>query len=95
MVFTAKLRRHKNIWNMWRQAARTGGLVMGVQFHWVTGNDYVTDPLEPFQVKALRDHQDVLLEVIAGDVEPIEEALAILPKAETLRLNPGSSKRRS
>ena len=62
MVFTAKLLRGSPIWRLWREHARTGGDVMGVQFRWAAGNDYVTEALTLEQITALRGANGVVLE---------------------------------
>ena len=62
MVFTAKLIKGAPIWRLWRDHNRVGGQVMGVQFHWVAGNDYVTEALTLEQINALRGNAGVVLE---------------------------------
>ncbi len=77
MVFTAKLLRGSPIWRLWREHARVGGQVMGVQFHWVAGNDYVTEALTLEQINALRGNAGVVLEGhghgdVVVPVQPVE-----------------------
>jgi hypothetical protein len=73
MTFTARLKRHSNIWNMWRGGNRTGGVVAQVQFRWVPGDNYVTDTLAPAQVTALRAVPDVVIEAV--EVFPSSEVI--------------------
>ena len=70
MNFTARLRQHSAIWQMWRQHNRTGGAVDGILFRWTQGNVYVSGPLNATQVAAAAAHTDI--EVVGFEVAPSE-----------------------
>jgi len=81
MTFTARIRRNSAIWQMWRQQHRVGGVVDGVAFHWIAGDDYVSSPLVPDRVPAMQRHTDVVVEgVEVMPVNPVlTEALGLRP----------------
>ena len=66
MDFTARLKRTSTIWHDWRGAHRLSGLIGGVLFRFVPGQDYVSDVLEPEHVMALQHHASVVLEVASN-----------------------------
>lgn len=69
MKFTASVIRNSAIWKLWSDAQRTGGMVEGVQFRWVPGNNYVSDTLAPFQVAVLQMNDNIRIE--ASEVMPV------------------------
>lgn len=89
MTFTARLLRTSTVWNLWRGHHRTSGVIHGVPFRWVRGNDYVTDVLTSHQAHALVSHPGVLFEVVAADLpETVPVTIDALAEPEPVEPEP-------
>ncbi len=65
MQIIAHIKRASSIWRLWRAHQRTGGVVAGVRFTSLPGDNYATAPLNPQQAAELKNHPDIVLEATA------------------------------
>ena len=86
MTFIGRIKQNSPVWRLWRNHARTGGVIQGVPFAWEPGNVYRTLPLTTDQIDVLKTHESVILEVVSTDVpEPIPVAEVGAPVAAPLK----------
>ena len=83
MTFRAKLRRGLPVWTAWRHRHAAMGVVAGVTFHWVPGDDYATGNLAAEEVTRLHGNANVLLECFGAEIE-IDTVAEIDTEAEPL-----------
>ena len=98
MTFTARIRRHSFTWQAWVRTNRISGVVGDVLFRWVRGGDFVSGPLAPLQIDALRLFDDVQLEgaemapVVAPPQAPLLPPAPAAPTTLTLPPRPPPNK---
>lgn len=97
MTFTARIKPHSAVWNMWRNSHRISGAIHGVMFSGRnSGSDFFSGILTAEQINALKDHPGVILEVCAdaGDEgirdEVLADELADEPVGEQTESDPAS-----
>jgi hypothetical protein len=82
MTFRARLRRQSAVWHLWENHHRLGGLVCEVQFKKVAPGEYLTEELDGDQVRALRNHDSVLIEAatfpVRAEITPIDTSSAMI-----------------
>ena len=80
MVFRGTIVRHCLVWRQWRERRATGGLIEGVQFSFVPGDNYATGDLSAAEVTRLRAlPQTVRLEAFGAAEPPVS------PQGEQMR----------